>query len=261
MFKVNFQDLHQPLITTLFSLVENAVFVQLHGDEHEVNRAKIALPLLRCITGEDAVPEIAIHVFPTLDVVHSYVGQRTQFLLCLLSSIGSGFTKITSDDWGPALANAAGCLGILVKLDCWLELISDAVSAWSACLSAGLVSSEKMKEVAEMETARLKTEKVAKELLAAQTSQTSAAICKTTEQGPQHASIEKLLHDMLPAIGKDDPDYLDGSVIPAFFFAWSSSWQTSRRTFLQRSSIGRQVIARVGMMTFSLRTRTPRRPS
>ena len=163
------------------------------------------------------MPEIAIHVFPTLDVVHSYVGQRTQFLLCLLSSIGSGFTKITSDDWGPALANAAGCLGILVKLDCWLELTSDAVSAWSACLSAGLVSSEKMKEVAEMETARLKTEKVAKELLAAQTSQTSAAICKTTEQGPQHASIEKLLHDMLPAIGKDDPDYLDGSVIPAFF--------------------------------------------
>ena len=110
------------------------ILAELAADSHEALRNRLALPLMRNSESTKAVPTEVSHIFPSVQDLMLYVGQRYNMVMNLLQNTAAGMSKLTDVEYGTGLAALGLHIERVVKLDCWLEDASDAIPTWAMLL-------------------------------------------------------------------------------------------------------------------------------
>ena len=111
------------------------ILAELEKDPDEQVRLRIALPLLRAVNNTGELPPQATKIFPGVQEMTLYVGQRAAIITSALMSLSSGPARVTDVDCGQALANISTLSERINQLDCWLESASEAIPCWAALLA------------------------------------------------------------------------------------------------------------------------------
>ena len=149
------------------------ILAELEKDPNEQVRLRIALPLLRAVNNTGELPPQATKIFPGVQEMTLYVGQRAAIITSAAMSLSSGPARVTDVDCGQALANISTLSERINQLDCWLESASEAIPCWAALLATS--GKDDLLKLIESELDRLISAKEDKENEAADRAREKAA--------------------------------------------------------------------------------------